>query len=263
MGKLHTFTRWRPLKYGEDALEAAFGPSWRQFFSLEDQAVGSGCVAQVYKGRILAGEQAGRPIAVKVIDPTLKSTVALDLSLMRGAATLLELLPRLHWISMYETVNEFGHLMESQLDLRREAVNLERFHRDFENDPTLVFPRPLYPWVAGNVLVEEFKEGQPISTYFGGNESCQLARMGLQAFLKMVFLTNFVHGDLHPGNLMVGRREDTGGPCLVMLDAGIVCELDHHDRKNFVDLFYAIVVGDGNLAGRLMIERVRSRSTNV
>lgn len=41
-----------------------------------------------------------------------------------------------------------------------------------------------------------------------------------------------------------------------MLDAGIVCELDEADRKNFIDLFYAIVVGDGKLAGRLMIERV-------
>lgn len=257
MGKLHTFTTWRPIRYGEDALDAAFGPSWRQFFELEDEALGSGCVAQVYKGRFLAGEYTGEPIAVKVVDPSLKSTVDLDLSLMRGAATVLELLPRLHWLSIYETVNEFGQLMESQLDLRQEALNLERFRRDFGDDPSLVVPRPLYPWVTDNVLVEEFKEGEPISTYFGGEETRQLARMGLQAFLKMVFVHNFVHGDLHPGNLMVGRREDTGGPCLVVLDAGIVCELDQHDRKNFIDLFYAVVVGDGEQAGRLMIERVR------
>ncbi|CAM9290423.1 unnamed protein product [Laminaria digitata] len=259
LGKLHTFTTWRPIRYGEDALDAAFGPSWRQSFELEDEALGSGCVAQVYKGRFLAGEYTGDPVAVKVVDPSLKSTVGLDLSLMRGAATLLELLPRLHWLSICETVNEFGQLMESQLDLRKEASNLERFRRDFADDPSLVVPRPLYPWVTGNVLVEEFKEGKPISTYFGGDETRQLARMGLQAFLKMVFVHNFVHGDLHPGNLMVGRREDNGGPRLVMLDAGIVCELDQHDRKNFIDLFYAVVVGDGKQAGRLMIERARDQ----
>lgn len=44
-----------------------------------------------------------------------------------------------------------------QLDLRREAANLERFRSDFADDPELVFPRPLYPWVTENVLVEEFK----------------------------------------------------------------------------------------------------------
>lgn len=261
LGRLHTFTRSRPRRYGEDALELAFGPSWRQFLQLEKEALGSGCVAQVYKGHMLAGEYSGRPVAVKIVDPGLKKAVELDLSLMRGAAKLLELvLPRVRWLSIPETINEFGQLMESQLDLRREAVNLERFAHDFEHDRTLVFPRPLYPWVSSTVLVEEFKEGVPVSEYFGGSETKQLARMGLQAFLKMVFLNNFVHGDLHPGNMMVGRREDGEGPCLVMLDAGIVCELDQHDRKNFVDVFYAIVVGDGKLAGRLMIERVRTRN---
>lgn len=78
-----------------------------------------------------------------------------------------------------------------------------------------------------------------------------------------MFLANFVHADLHPGNLLVGRRADNEGPSLIMLDAGIVCELDESDRKNFVDLFYAIVVGDGKLAGRLMIERVRACSEQL
>lgn len=75
-----------------------------------------------------------------------------------------------------------------------------------------------------------------------------------------MFINNFVHGDLHPGNLLVGRQDNSEEPCLVILDAGIVSELDEGDRKNFVDLFYAIVVGDGKLAGRLMIERVKRRS---
>jgi predicted unusual protein kinase regulating ubiquinone biosynthesis (AarF/ABC1/UbiB family) len=35
------------------------------------------------------------------------------------------------------------------------------------------------------------------------HEKKRLARLGLSAFLKMVFLDNFVHGDLHPGNIFV------------------------------------------------------------
>lgn len=259
LGQTHTFTRWRPLKYGEDALERAFGPSWRQSLALQDKALGSGCVAQVYKGRMLDGDLAGRPIAVKVVDRGLKSTTELDLTLMRGTARLLEgVVPRARWLSLFETVNEFGQLMEAQLDLRREAENLDRFHKDFEHDRNVVFPRPLHPWVTEHVLVEDFMEGEPISAHYGGKDTRRLARMGLQAFLKMVFSTNFVHSDLHPGNLMVGRRDDGKGPCLIMLDAGIVCELNKEDRKNFVDLFYAIVTGDGKQAGQLMIERVRN-----
>lgn len=57
---------------------------------------------------------------------------------------------------------------------------------------------------------------------------------------------------------MVGQREDNGEPCLLFLDAGIVCELDENDRENFCDLFYAVAVGDGKLAGSLIIQRVRN-----
>lgn len=69
---------------------------------------------------MLAGEDAGSSIAVKVIDRRLKTTVELDLSLMRGVARLLELLPRLRWLSLYETVDEFGQLMESQVPAHSE-----------------------------------------------------------------------------------------------------------------------------------------------
>lgn len=64
---------------------------------------------------MLGGQSAGRPIAVKVVDPRLKRTVDLDLSLMRAATILMELVPRLHWLSLHETVNEFGRLMETQV----------------------------------------------------------------------------------------------------------------------------------------------------
>lgn len=244
------------MRHGEEALQQAFGPSWRQFIELEEEPLGSGCVASVYKGHINAGENAGKEIAVKVLHPDIRKTVQLDLALLQKVAEVAENLPflHLHWLSLSECVEEFSSLMKMQMDLRREAVNLERFINDFEDDPRLVFPRPIYPWVSEGVLVEEFLSGSPISNFF---PSAKLARMGLQAFLNMVFLKNFVHGDLHPGNLMVGERDDGGEECLIFLDAGIVCELDHNDRENFLDLFHAVVIGNGTLAGSLMIERVR------
>ena len=67
-----------------------------------------------------------------------------------------------------------------------------------------------------------------------------------------------MHGDLHPGNMMIADHTERGhhGPQIIFLDAGIVSELGKADRKNFIDLFYAIAKGDGRAAGRLMIERV-------
>ena len=44
---------------------------------------------------------------------------------------------------------------------------------------------------------------------------------------------------------------------MILLDAGLVTELDAVDRRNFLDLFRAVAVGDGRLAAQLMIERSR------
>lgn len=249
------------MKYGEDALGVAFGETWRQFLQLEAGPLGSGCVASVYKGRIVAGENTGRQVAVKILHGDVKRTVQLDLDLLRAAASVAEILPflRLKWLSLSEMVDEFASLMEMQLDLRKEAANLERFAKDFEGDATVVFPQPVHPWITANVLLEDWVTAEPVSNFFNQGTSKKLAQIGLQTFLKMVFTTNFVHGDLHPGNLLVSRREDNGEPRLVFIDAGIVCKLDEVDRENFCALFHAVVVGDGKLAGSLMIDRAREQ----
>lgn len=261
LAQLQTFTRKRPVRYGEDALGLAFGETWRQFLQLEDGPLASGCVASVYKGRIFAGENTGRQVAVKILHGDVKKTVQLDLELLRGAASVAEALPflRLKWLSLSEMVDEFASLMEMQLDLRKEAANLERFAKDFDSDATVFFPQPVHPWITANVLLEDWVTAEPISNFFNQGVSKKLAGIGLQTFLKMVFITNFVHGDLHPGNLLVSRREDTGEPRLVFIDAGIVCKLDEVDRENFCALFRAVVVGDGQLAGSLMIERAKEQ----
>lgn len=196
LGKLHRFARTSTRAHGEDALQQAFGDSWRQFLALEDEPLGSGCVASVYKGHIFDGENAGKVVAVKVLHPGIKKTVQLDLELMRRAAEVLEHIPalHLHWLSLVECVDQFASLMEMQMDLRQEAANLERFTKNFEDDPTILFPNPVYPWVHESVLMEDFLRGEPVSDFF---PSKNLAHMGLQAFLKMAFLNNFIHGDLH------------------------------------------------------------------
>eukprot|EP00301_Raphidiophrys_heterophryoidea_P018860 c3857_g1_i1.p1 GENE.c3857_g1_i1~~c3857_g1_i1.p1 ORF type:complete len:672 (+),score=147.33 c3857_g1_i1:101-2017(+) len=85
------------------------------------------------------------------------------------------------------------------------------------------------------------------------SELKQLADTAVDMFLKMVFVDNFVHGDLHPGNMLVHRSGSSSS--LVVIDAGLVTELTSTDRKNFVDLVIAVVNGDGFRAAEIMVER--------
>ncbi len=86
--------------------------------------------------------------------------------------------------------------------------SLDRFRSNFAGQHDVHFPAPLWPLVNEFVLVEEYVGGTPISQILKDpacpvEEKRRIARSGLAAFLKMVFLDNFVHGDLHPGNIFV------------------------------------------------------------
>ena len=116
--------------------------------------------------------------------------------------------------------------------------------------------------MSGGVLVESYEEGVPIGKLLreGGEEAAarneKLARVGLRAFLAMLLRHNFVHADLHPGNILVSGGGD-GEASLCFLDAGLTVELSARDEANFVALFAAIGRGDGALAADLMLANAR------
>lgn len=122
-------------------------------------------------------------------------------------AHAISILPGMQWLSLPEEVQVFGNMMFQQLDLRHEAENLVTFENNFSNRRVPVsFPRPLQVWSTRDLLVEEFQHALPLELFLkngGGPYDRQVAETGLDAFLNMLLLDNFVHTDLHPGNIMI------------------------------------------------------------
>ncbi|XP_008525023.1 uncharacterized aarF domain-containing protein kinase 2 isoform X2 [Equus przewalskii] len=333
--KLHVRVTPHPWTHTEHFLRQAFGEDWGRVLCFENQEpVGSGCVAQVYKARANpafletnsiqrlgtasslqpsseAGEVGGLrelfghlgkgwrpqgsladqsflerlllpksdlvgskavvsqssgpahplepdhiiPVAVKVLHPGLLSQVQMDLLLMKMGSRALALLPGIKWLSLPEIVEEFEKLMVQQIDLRYEARNLEHFQCNFLNVNSVRFPTPLRPFVTRDVLVETYE----------------------------IFVDNFVHADLHPGNILVqgadglSKSQEAGlqqvdvcdtlvvamtpAPCplrLVLLDAGIVAELQAADLRNFRAVFMAVALGQGQRVAELILHHARA-----
>ncbi|KAG6334960.1 hypothetical protein ID866_4139, partial [Astraeus odoratus] len=130
-----------------------------------------------------------------------------DLSIMSLFARIVTALPGMQWISLPEEVVVFGNMMRQQLNLRNEAENLISFERNFiSRSLPVTFPRPLKESTVSELLIEEYEKALPMEVFLkngGGPFDKQIATIGLDAFLNMLLLDNFVHADLHPGNIMV------------------------------------------------------------
>ena len=115
----------------------------------------------------------------------------------------------MEWVSLPDEVEQFSILMRLQLDLRIEALNLAKFRENFKSRLDIHFPKPYLNFTTRDVLVEEYIHAIPLSKLlslsenYGKNLSKEVSDKGLDAFLKMLILDNFVHADLHPGNMMV------------------------------------------------------------
>ncbi|CUG92304.1 ABC transporter, putative [Bodo saltans] len=226
--------------------------------SIESMPINSGSVAQVHRGVLrndVDGIPAGTAVAVKVLHPDIHSTIAADLAIMRLGVRLLEaVVPGAVYFDFRRALDEFGALLQSQLDLRRECDNLAQFRYNFRDFSGVCFPTPAPTITTSAVLVETFEEGIPFQTFIRQGSDEGLADIGCHMFLKMLFEDNFVHSDLHPGNVLV--RKHAKGSKLVVLDPGLVTVLSPVERDNFISLFAAVACGDGDLGAGLMLDRM-------
>eukprot|EP00759_Apiculatamorpha_spiralis_P000124 PhF_6_TR10024/c0_g1_i1/m.15350/K08869/ADCK, ABC1; aarF domain-containing kinase len=219
--------------------------------------IGSGCVAQVHTATLLQHNNSKKKVVLKVLHPHVYEDISVSLDLMSSVTSWVD------WVAphlaLHDAVLEFASFMRSQLDLTNEAKNLVAFQQNFQDSPEVTFPTPYLELSTPSVLVESFEEGKTLDAYLSQrsqvsmSERKHLGNIGIRMFLKMIFIDNFIHGDLHPGNMLV--RSDGKG--LIVLDPGLTTSLLPEDREKFLELFSAVAAGDGRLGAKLMMEKAK------
>jgi aarF domain-containing kinase len=221
-------------------MKAFDGRSFEDIFEeFDEKPLGVGAIAQVYKAKLKPDLAApdhmhhdlGTPtlpqrirknvdvtlksipqrvpsshVAVKVLHPKIERNVRRDLKIMGFFATIINAIPTMEWLSFPDEVAQFAEMMRLQLDLRIESANLTIFRQNFKSRTTAWFPFPYTEYTTREVLIEEYAQGIPLETFLqngGGVFQKDIADEGLNAFLTMLLIDNFIHADLHPGNIMV------------------------------------------------------------
>jgi predicted unusual protein kinase regulating ubiquinone biosynthesis (AarF/ABC1/UbiB family) len=207
------------------------------FSSLSSYPVAAASLGQVYRGRLMSGEE----VAVKVQRPNLRPTLTLDLYLMRWAASwLAPWLPLNLGHDLAMIVDEFGTKLFEEIDYINEARNAEKFANNFHNDPQVKIPAIYWRYTNVHVLTLEwingFKLTETNKIRAAGLDPELVIQVGVTSGLQQLLEHGFFHADPHPGNLFAmpdGR--------MAYIDFGMMDQLNETTKETLVDALVHVV----------------------
>lgn len=239
--KLHDRVQPLPFETVETVLKEEYGNSlYQKFASIDPTPLGSASIAQVHKARLTTGED----VVIKVQRPGIIQKINDDLSVLYLLAQLLETyVPESHPYNPTGIVDEYFRTLEFETNFVVEANNIRRFQENFKNDEHIVIPKMYLEHTTERVLVMEALPGIPLSQEGAlqqeGVDPNEVIRLGLRAYLKMVFEDGLFHGDLHAGNFFILPNNKIG-----LIDFGVVGRLNYRTQGAIANMLLAMAKED-------------------
>ena len=174
--------------------------------TIEKKPIATASLAQVHRFKLQEKEY-----VIKVQKDGVETNIKRDLSAIKsiigGLNFFLKDYPRINPTSIFE---EYEKVILNELDFRLEAANAKKTFENFSGSEELYVPKIVDKFTTKKILVMEYIDGIPItniSLLKKYNIDLQsLSENGVKIFLKQVFLDNFFHADMHPGNIFAAKK---------------------------------------------------------
>lgn len=208
--KLHSQVPPFPTIEARKIIEAELErPIDEVFAELPDAPIASASVAQVYKARLRAHGDAW--VAVKVQRPHLEDSLLSDLEMLMDISGFIDkVVPPYRRAMVHRVAAEYAQRARSELDFGAEADAIEEFSEVVRTVPEFRVPRLHRELSTSRLLVMEWLEGTKLDTVPSGKELQALgfdplgfARSMLRLQISMSYEHGLVHGDTHPGNIIL------------------------------------------------------------
>ncbi|QFG27155.1 AarF/ABC1/UbiB kinase family protein [Actinomadura sp. WMMB 499] len=217
------------------------------FAEFDERAVAAGSVACVHAAAL----PGGRRVAVKLRRPGIERVMRDDLALIRAGARVAARVPPFRGMPVTEVVDNMCEAVLGQLDFTREAASLSRLRDTLAPVPRVWVPRVHPDACRPACIVMDFIPDLDIGTAAGCPPAMRrrFAESALTAVYQMLFVTGFVHCDMHPGNLYFTRDGQ-----VVVLDAGFSVQLTDRLRRLFAEFFLNMATGRGRRCAEIVVE---------
>ncbi len=207
------------------------------FATFDTEPIGSASIGQVYRATL----HSGQAVVVKIQKPGVRSTVEMDLAILRR--WILRRTSRDSSVTFYDVegfFEEFAFTLWNELDYTIEGENADRIRDIHRGDDGLFVPTIYWDYSTPRVLVMDEVQGPDfahavLDTRLAPDDRRRLAAVALHTAFIEIFREGFFHADPHPGNFIVMDDLRLG-----LLDFGMVGTLTERQRDHFLDLAYSM-----------------------
>jgi len=186
-------------------------------------------------GQVHKGEYQGADVAVKIQRPGIHDMVTTDLKIIqRLLAILSRLFDAYQLRALQVVVNEFSRTIFDEMDFQKESLNIKRFQGLMQDRPDILVPCFYPDLTTSKVLVMRYYDGIKITDFerlkAAGVDVERVLSKLIELYTQQILIDGVVHADPHPGNILVTADEK-----IVLLDYGLVVELDSETRRKLID----------------------------
>lgn len=241
--KLQSEVKTFPFSVAKRILEEELPLPLEEIFEyFDEKPIGSASIGQVYKARLITGED----VVVKLRRPGVGKLLVQDLDI---AKTMLPYLKGvieqngLTYEAAEDGLNEIEKSTVKELDYKNEARNIETFRKFYAKRRDFYVPRAYREYSTEKLLIIEFAKGCKITDQEQLEkwelDPKKIAERGMDIYLTQIFEFGYFHADPHPGNIII---QEDGRICLI--DFGMVGKLMQRDKISFAQVFIAMARSD-------------------
>lgn len=213
--------------------------------------ISTASIAQVYSACLN-----NKKVAIKIIKPSVKKLITLDLKIIYGLFVMLETFSKVFkHAKPTKLVKNLQHNVLYEIDLRFEAANIEEVSANVQDIQYLFnnavnLPNVYWQYVSGNTLVMEYINGVSIANINALNSNNvnldNLSYDLLKLFFYQVLVNGYFHGDIHSGNVLVSANGSIN-----LIDFGIMGKIDDTTKYYLFELFTAFLNQDYKKAAQI------------